>query len=82
MAEAMNTGNHLLNIHFVKWERCYNSYCRKLHLIDVGVPHLGEEPEGGWGVWIIYGELDPSLGHRTEHVIHLVFLLLIFLRKI
>ena len=37
-----------------------------LHLIDVGVPHLGEEPEGRWGVRVVYRELDPSLGHKTD----------------
>lgn len=40
-----------------------------LHLIDVGVPHLGEEAEGRWGVWIIYRELDSSLGHRTGQIL-------------
>lgn len=34
-------------------------------LIDVWVPHLGEEPEGGWGVRVVYRELDPSLGCKT-----------------
>lgn len=40
----------------------------RLHLINVGVPHLGEKPESRWGVRIIYRELDPSLGHRIGHV--------------
>lgn len=35
------------------------------HLIDVGVPHLAQEPEGRWGVWVINRELDQSLQHRT-----------------
>lgn len=43
----------------------------RLHLIDVGMPHLREKPESRWGVRIIYRELDPSLGHRTGHVPHL-----------
>ena len=37
-----------------------------LYLIDVGVPHLGEEPEGWWGVWVVYRELDPRLGHKNR----------------
>lgn len=36
------------------------------HLIDVGVPHLGEEPEGRRGIWIIYRELDSSLGDKRD----------------
>lgn len=35
------------------------------HLIDVGVPHLAQEPEGRWGVRVINRELDQSLQHRT-----------------
>lgn len=42
-----------------------------LHLVDIGVPHLGEEPEGRWGIWIVYRELDPSLERNTGHVLHL-----------
>ncbi len=34
---------------------------RLLHLIDVGVPHLGEETEGRRRVWVVYRKLDPSL---------------------
>lgn len=32
------------------------------HLINVGVPHLGEEAEGRRGVRVVYWELDVSLG--------------------
>lgn len=38
-----------------------------LHLIDVGVPHLGEEPEGRWGIGIIYRELNSSLRNNKRH---------------
>lgn len=41
-----------------------------LYLINVGVPHLGEEAEGRWGVWVVYGELDPSLGHNNSSSHH------------
>lgn len=36
------------------------------HLIDVRVPHLGEEPEGRRRIWIIYRELDSSLFKRVR----------------
>lgn len=36
------------------------------YLINVGVPHLGEEAEGRRGVWVVYGELDPSLEKQNE----------------
>lgn len=48
------------------------------HLIDVGVPHLGEEPEGRWGVWVVNRELDPSLGHTTGLYMWLCTVLLQF----
>lgn len=44
--------------------RRYRDDGGKSHLIDVGVPHLAQEPEGRWGVWVINRELDESL-HRT-----------------
>lgn len=31
------------------------------YLIDVWVPHLGEEPEGWWGIRVVDGELEASL---------------------
>lgn len=31
------------------------------YLIDVGVPHFSEEPEGGWGVGVIDRKLDTCL---------------------
>ncbi len=40
--------------------------CKMFHLVDVGVPHLGEEAEGWWGVWVVNGELDVSLREQTE----------------
>lgn len=36
------------------------------YLVDVGVPHLGEEAEGGRGVRVVNWELDVSLGEQTE----------------
>lgn len=36
-----------------------------LYLINVGVPHLGEEAEGWWGVRVVHGELDVSLGEQS-----------------
>lgn len=30
-------------------------------LMDVWVPHLGEEPEGWWGIRVVDGELEASL---------------------
>lgn len=36
-----------------------------LHLVDVWVPHLGEESEGRRGVWVVYRELDPSLSYKN-----------------
>lgn len=47
--------HHLINAHVV------------LHLIDVGVPHLGEEPEGWWGIGIIYRKLNSSLRNNKRH---------------
>lgn len=38
-----------------KWER-------QAHLIDVGVPHLGQEPKGWWGVRVVDGKLEACLG--------------------
>lgn len=38
------------------WARHLVSY-----LIDVWVPHLGEEPEGWWGIRVVDGELEASL---------------------
>lgn len=39
----------------VGWER-------QAHLIDVGVPHLGQEPKGWRGVRVVDGELEACLG--------------------
>lgn len=36
------------------------------NLINVGVPHLGEEAKGRWGVWVINWELDVSLEEKAE----------------
>lgn len=36
------------------------------YLVDVGVPHLGEEAEGWWGVRVVNWELDVSLGEQTQ----------------
>lgn len=40
------------------------------YLIYVGVPHLGEEAEGGRGVWIVNWELDMSLKHQNQGYSH------------
>lgn len=37
------------------------------YLIDVGVPHLGEESERGWGVGVIDWELNASLQNKTKN---------------
>lgn len=37
------------------------------HLIDVGVPHLGQEPKGWWGVRVVNGELEARLVGGREH---------------
>lgn len=49
------------------------------HLIDVGVPHLGEEPEGRRGIWVIYRELDSSLSDKIRHVRIYMMLRLMFI---
>lgn len=40
----------------------------KYNLIDVGMPHLGEESEGRRGVWVVNGEFDACL----EEITHLL----------
>lgn len=37
-----------------------------LYLIDVWMPHLSEESEGRWGVWVVNRELDASLGIQNR----------------
>ena len=37
------------------------------YLVNVGVPHFGEEAESRWRVWVVDGELDPSL-RATRHI--------------
>lgn len=37
------------------------------YLIDVGVPHLGEESERGWGIGVINWELDASLQNKKKN---------------
>lgn len=39
------------------------------YLIDVWVPHLGEEPEGWWGIWVVDGELEASLQTAESGVV-------------
>lgn len=34
---------------------------RHAHLVDVGVPHLGQEPKGRRGVRVVDGELEACL---------------------
>ncbi len=36
------------------------------YLINVGVPHFGEEAESRWRVRVVDGELDPSLRARED----------------
>ena len=36
------------------------------YLINVGVPHFGEEAKGRWRVRVVDGELDPSLRARED----------------
>lgn len=36
------------------------------YLINVRVPHFGEEAESRWRVWVVDGELDPSLRVRED----------------
>lgn len=36
------------------------------YLINVGVPHFGEEAESRWRVRVVDGELDPSLRVRED----------------
>lgn len=51
----------------IAMERKQNKIKRKqFHLINVGVPHLGEEAEGWWGVRVVDWKLDVSLGEKTE----------------
>lgn len=40
------------------------------YLIDVGVPHLGEETKGRWRVGVVNGELDTSLWDTRREVIY------------
>lgn len=35
------------------------------------MPHLAQESEGRWGVWVINRELDESL-HRTGNVVGMI----------
>lgn len=46
--------------------RAFNDKHKMVYLVDVGVPHLGEEAEGRWGVRVVDWELDVSLGEQTE----------------
>lgn len=58
----------MTNWHLSGYKNCVKAFKdehKAFHLVDVGVPHLGEEPEGRWGVWVVYRELDPSLRHKT-----------------
>ena len=43
-----------------------NSQGGRPYLVDVGVPHLGEEAEGRGRVGVVDGELDPSLQGRER----------------
>ncbi len=54
-----------MKIYSVKYQ-IESQYRMLLHLINVGVPHLGEEPEGRWRVWVVYRELDPSLEEKES----------------
>lgn len=49
---------------YTAWELKQSSY-----LIDVGVPHLGEESERGWGIGVIDRELDASLQNKTKTMV-------------
>lgn len=37
-----------------------------VYLINVGVPHFGEEAEGWWRVRVVNWKLDVSLGEQRE----------------
>lgn len=40
----------------------YRGWEEQAYLVDVGVPHLGQEAEGRWGVRVVDGELEACLG--------------------
>lgn len=39
---------------------------KMFHLINVGVPHLGEEAESWWRVWVVNWKLDVSLEEQRD----------------
>lgn len=45
----------------------YCMFCTsESYLVNVGVPHFGEEAESWWGVRVVDRELDSSLGVRGD----------------
>ena len=63
----------------MKRARAGNRQSKPAVWINVWVPHLCQEAEGGWRVGIVDGELDPSLGDEKQWLyafIHLVNLYL------
>lgn len=58
----------MTNWHAKKCVETFNDKHKMFHLVNVGVPHLGEEAEGWRGVWVVNWKLDVSLGEQTEAV--------------
>lgn len=48
---------------------CPRHWSAATHLVDVGMPHLGEEAEGWGGIRIVDRELDVGLEDEGRHII-------------